>query len=92
MSRAHKLQLYRVLRYFLAECGWLMFIYEWIRVSHETPGKDQITIVFVLVPSLLLIHAGVSLWIAHVLRQTGSAALSAATFPLRFRETISGGS
>ncbi len=65
MSRAHKMQLYRVLRYFLAECGWLMFIYEWIRVSRETPGKDQITLVFVLVPSLLLIHAGVSVWIAH---------------------------
>jgi len=71
-----------------------MFIYEWIRVSHETPGKDQITIVFVLVPSLLLIHAGVSLWIAHNKRlaANGKRGLSAATFPLRFRETISGDS
>ena len=57
-----------LLRYLLAGCGWLLVFYEWIRVSHQAPGRDELTLVLVLVPSLFLIHACAAAWIAHCKR------------------------
>lgn len=56
---------YRLLRYLLAGCGWLLVFYEWIHVTRQTPRRDELTLILVLIPSLLLIHAGVTAWIAH---------------------------
>jgi hypothetical protein len=54
-----------LLRYVFAGCGWLVVFYEWVHVSHQAPGRDELTLVLVLIPSLFLIHAGASAWIAH---------------------------
>lgn len=56
---------YRFLRYVMSGCGWLLVVYEWIQVSHQEPRKDALTLILVLVPSLFLIHAGATAWIAH---------------------------
>ena len=53
------------LRYIIAGSGWLLIFYEWIRVSHQAPGSEELTLVLVLIPSLFLIHAGATAWIAH---------------------------
>jgi hypothetical protein len=65
MSNRHKLRFYRFLRRISAGCGWLLYFYEWIHVSYNTPGREQISFVFILVPSLFLIHAGIRIWIGH---------------------------
>ena len=65
MTKVRRLQLYRILRHFFVGCGWLIFLYEWIYVSYQTPGREQATLVFVLIPSLLLIQSGIYVWIAH---------------------------
>ena len=56
---------HRLIRYLAAGCGWLLVFYGWINVSHQTPGSDRLRLVFVLIPSLLLIHAGATAWIEH---------------------------
>lgn len=56
---------YRFLRYIIAGSGWLLFLYEWIRVSHQAPGRDELTLILVLLPSLFLIHVSATAWIAH---------------------------
>ena len=60
-----KAQLYPYLRRVSAGCGWLLFGYEWVHVSYQTPRKEQLVFVAILVTSLLLIHAGIHFWIAH---------------------------
>lgn len=65
MPDAPKIRIYRRLRYLVAGCGWLLVLYEWFHVSQETPYRDELTLVLVLIPSLVLIHAGVTAWIAH---------------------------
>jgi hypothetical protein len=65
MSEASKFRLYRFLRYFFVGCGWLIFVYEWIHVSYDTPRRDQLTLAYVLIFSLPLIQAGIYFWIAH---------------------------
>ena len=52
-------------RYVFAGIGWLVVLYEWVHVSHQAPGRDELTLVLVLIPSLFLIHAGASAWISH---------------------------
>lgn len=56
------------IRYCFAGCGWLIVFYEWIHVSHQAPGRDELTLVLLLFPSLFLIHAGAIAWIAHCKR------------------------
>lgn len=65
MSIEHRSKSYSLLRYVLAGCGWLLVFYEWIHVSHQSPGRDEITLILVLIPSLLLIHAATKAWIVH---------------------------
>lgn len=60
-----KAQLYPHLRRISAGCGWLLFGYEWVHVSYQTPRKEQLVFVTILVTSLLLIHIGIYFWIAH---------------------------
>jgi len=62
---ASKAGLYSFLRRLTAGIGWLLFGYEWVHVSAQTPGKEQIVFVIILVTSLLLIHVGIHSWIAH---------------------------
>lgn len=56
---------YRLIRYLAAGCGWLIVSYEWLHVSQQAPGRDEITLVLVLIPSLFLIHGGAIAWISH---------------------------
>jgi len=56
---------YTFFRYIIAASGWLIIFYEWIRVSHQAPGRDELTLILVLIPSLFLIHVGAAAWIAH---------------------------
>lgn len=65
MSKARRFQSHRLLRYVLAGCGWLIVFYEWIHVSQQAPGRDEMTLILVLIPSLLVIHAGATAWIMH---------------------------
>ena len=65
MSTVHRSKSYTLLRYIIAGSGWLLIFYEWIRVSHQAPGRDELTLILVLIPSLFLIHAGAIAWIAH---------------------------
>lgn len=65
MSTVLRSKVPRLVRYVFAGCGWLIVLYEWIHVSRQAPGKDELTLVLVLIPSLFLIHAGASAWIAH---------------------------
>lgn len=60
-----KFDLYPWLRRLSAACGWLLFGYEWVHVSYQTPRKEQLVFVAILVTSLLLIHGGIHFWIAH---------------------------
>ncbi len=45
--------------------GWVLFVVEWIRVTHQTAHADEIILVVVLIVSLLLIHIGAYSWIGH---------------------------
>ena len=65
MSSVHRTKSYTFLRYIIAGSGWLIIFYEWIRVSRQAPGRDELTLILVLIPSLFLIHVGASSWIAH---------------------------
>ena len=65
MSEAREFKLYRFLRNFIVGCGWLLFLYEWINVSYQTPRRERITLAFVLIPSLFFIQFCIYLWIAH---------------------------
>jgi len=52
--------------------GWVLFAIEWVRVSRQTAHADEIILVIVLVPSLLLIHIGAYSWIGHNKRVAAS--------------------
>lgn len=65
MSTVHRTKSHKLLRCVIAGCGWLLILFEWIHVSQQAPGKDELTLVLVLVPALFLIHAGATAWIAH---------------------------
>jgi len=60
-----KAQLYSYLRRISAGCGWLLFGYEWVHVSYETPRREQLLFVFILVTNLIAIHISIHFWIAH---------------------------
>lgn len=64
MSKAGTLH-YKLIRYLAAGCGWLIVFYEWLHVSQQAPGRDEMTLVLVLTPSLFLIHTGAIAWISH---------------------------
>jgi hypothetical protein len=59
------IQLYPYLRRLTAGCGWLLFGYEWVHVSYQTPKREQLVFVVILVTSLLLINTGIHFWVAH---------------------------
>jgi hypothetical protein len=60
-----KAQLYKFLRRATAACGWLLYIYEWVHVSYSTPSKEAVSFAILLVVATLVIHLGVTAWIAH---------------------------
>ncbi len=45
--------------------GWVLFVVEWIRVTHHTARLDEIILVVVLIVSLLFIHISAYSWIGH---------------------------
>jgi len=61
----HRTKSHTFFRYIIAASGWLIIFYEWIRVSHQAPGRDELALVVVLIPALFLIHVGASAWIGH---------------------------
>jgi hypothetical protein len=65
MPKVRTTKSYAFFRYIIAGSGWLIIFYEWVRVSHQAPGRDELTLILVLIPSLFLIHAGASVWIGH---------------------------
>lgn len=65
MSTVRGNKSYSLVRYVLAGCGWFIVFFEWIHVSYQAPGRDEITLIVVLIPSLVLIHAAAKAWIMH---------------------------
>lgn len=65
MFRVFQNGLYPLWRYILGGCGWLIVLFEWVHVSHETPGRDEVMLFLVLIPALFLIHTGATAWIRH---------------------------
>lgn len=65
MIGERKSQMYSCLRRISSGCGWLLFGYEWVHVSYQTPRKEQLVFVMILVASLLLIHTSIHFWVAH---------------------------
>jgi hypothetical protein len=55
----------RILYIVSAIGGWVLFVVEWVRVSHQTAHADEIIFVIVLILSLLLINGGTYAWIGH---------------------------
>ncbi len=65
MPSDHESPLRRVFYIISAIGGWILFVIEWIRVTHRTAHADEIILVIVLISSLLLIHIGTYSWIGH---------------------------
>lgn len=65
MSNDRESLLRRVFYVISAIGGWVLFVIEWIRVTHQTARADEIILVVVLILSLLLIHIGTYSWIGH---------------------------
>jgi hypothetical protein len=65
MQGSNKPRLYKFLRHIAAGCGWLLYLYEWVHVSWETPSHEPISFVILFIISALLMHAGIAAWIAH---------------------------
>jgi hypothetical protein len=57
--------LYKFLRRLTAACGWILYVYEWVHVSWETPRREPVTFALLLVAGTLLMHATIAAWIAH---------------------------
>lgn len=60
--------MYPALRYLMAGCGWLLVLFEWIHVSHGAPARQPLTLLLLLIPSLVVLHAAATTWIAHCKR------------------------
>lgn len=58
-------RLYKFLRHVAAACGWLLYFYEWVHVSWQTPRHEPIAFAILLISATLLMHAGIAAWIAH---------------------------
>jgi hypothetical protein len=58
-------RLYKFLRRVAAGCGWLLYFYEWVHVSWETPRSEPVAFAILLVVATLLMHASIAAWIAH---------------------------
>jgi hypothetical protein len=58
-------RLYKFLRHVAAGCGWLLYFYEWVHVSWETPSHEPISFAILFLLSALLMHVGIAAWISH---------------------------
>ncbi|HTV15667.1 MAG TPA: hypothetical protein VME68_13190 [Acidobacteriaceae bacterium] len=58
-------RLYKSLRHMAAAFGWLLYFYEWVHVSCQTPRHEPIAFVILLISATLLMHAGIAAWISH---------------------------
>lgn len=58
-------RLYKFLRRLTAACGWILYVYEWVHVSWETPRREPVTFAILLVAGTLLMHVTIAGWIAH---------------------------
>lgn len=58
-------RLYKYLRHIAAACGWLLYLYEWVHVSWQTPRREPVAFAILLISVTLLMHAGIAAWISH---------------------------
>jgi hypothetical protein len=58
-------RLYRFLRYASAAIGWLLYCYEWVHVSWQTPRQEPVTFVFLFILTVVLMHLAIAWWIDH---------------------------
>lgn len=79
MSKVRKLQIDRIIRNLCAACGWLLFLFEWIRIGRGTSGREERILLIVLISSLLMIHTGMYFWVRHSKRLAARGKRGAAT-------------
>lgn len=65
MPSDHESRLRKVFYVIAAIGGWVLFVFEWIRVTRHTAHADEIILVIILISSLLLIHVSTYSWIGH---------------------------
>jgi len=65
-------KLYGILRYGCAAGGWLLYCYEWVRVSWQTPRREPITFVFLFILTVVAMHFGIVWWIDHNKRRAAA--------------------
>lgn len=53
------------LRYAFATIGWLIYAFEWVHVSWQTPRREPVTFAFLLILTVVLMHVSIALWIDH---------------------------
>jgi hypothetical protein len=58
-------RLYMFLRYASAAMGWLLYAYEWVHVSWQTPRREPVTFAILLILTMFLMHFSIAWWIDH---------------------------
>ncbi len=58
-------RLYKFLRYASATIGWLLYVYEWVHVSWQTPSREPVAFVFLFIFTVVLMHLSIVWWIDH---------------------------
>lgn len=65
-------RLYKFLRYASAAIGWLLYAYEWVHVSYQTPRREPITFVFLFVLTVIVMHLSIVWWVDHNKRRAAA--------------------
>lgn len=58
-------RLYKFLRYASAAIGWLLYAYEWVHVSWQTPRREPVVFVILFILTIILMHLAIVWWIDH---------------------------
>jgi hypothetical protein len=58
-------RLYKYLRYASAAVGWLLYAYEWVHVSWQTPRREPVVFVILFILTLVAMHFSIVWWIDH---------------------------
>jgi hypothetical protein len=58
-------RLYKFLRYASAAVGWLLYAYEWVHVSWQTPRREPVVFVILFILTIVLMHFSIVWWIDH---------------------------
>lgn len=65
MQQSRFPRLYKFLRYASAAIGWLLYAYEWVHVSWQTPRREPIVFVILFILTVLAMHFSIIWWISH---------------------------